>query len=67
MPRFRPNRPPPPASALTFTLQDASQVSGLSVSTLRRRAADGSLRLVRVGCRTLVDGASLRALLGIAA
>jgi hypothetical protein len=55
---------PPPHSALTFTLPRASTLSGLSVATLRRRAKEGSLRLVRVGSRTLVAGDSLRRLLG---
>jgi hypothetical protein len=55
---------PPPHNALTFTLPGASTLSGLSVATLRRRAKDGSLRLIRVGSRTLVAGDSLRRLLG---
>jgi hypothetical protein len=63
--RSRRGKPPPFRDALTFTLPDASTLSGLSVATLRRRAADGALRLVRVGSRTLVHGDSLRALLGI--
>ena len=56
-------RPAPLLTAITYTLPDAARMSGLSVATLRRRAADGSLRLIRVGFRTLVCGASLRALL----
>ena len=50
--------------AITYTLQGAAAASGLSVATLRRRAKDGALRLVRVGRRTLVCGRSLRAMLG---
>ena len=65
--RARKEKPPPYRDALTFTLPDASTISGLSVATLRRRAAEGGLRLVRVGSRTLVHGDSLRDLLGIAA
>lgn len=50
--------------AITFTLQDASALSGLSTDSLRRREKEGALRFVRVGCRTLVDGDTLRRLLG---
>jgi hypothetical protein len=53
--------------ALTFTLADAARLSGLSQATLRRRAAEGSLRLVKVGGRTLVDAASLRRMLSVVA
>jgi hypothetical protein len=62
----RKSRPknPPPHYAFTFTLPGAAALSGLSVATLRRRAKEGSLRLVRVGSRTLVAGDSLRRLLG---
>jgi hypothetical protein len=56
---------PPSRNAITFTLGGASTLSGLSVATLRRRAKEGSLRLVRVGSRTLVAGDSLRRLLGV--
>jgi len=65
--RARKEKPPPYRDALTFTLPDAATISGLSVATLRRRAAEGGLRFVRVGSRTLVQGDSLRDLLGIAA
>jgi len=50
---------------LTVTLQNASFMSGLSRSTLLRRASDGSLSTVSVGGRRLVVVASLRALLGL--
>ncbi|MCX8133897.1 MAG: helix-turn-helix domain-containing protein [Roseococcus sp.] len=49
---------------LAHGLAEASHVSGLSASTLRRRAREGRLKLVRVGRRTLVDAQSLRRLLG---
>lgn len=55
--------PRPAAPPLAYTLSDASAACGLSRSTLYRHAAAGRLRLVRVGGRTLVDAASLRALL----
>jgi excisionase family DNA binding protein len=51
------------ATPLAYTLNDASATCGLSRSTLYRHAAAGRLRLVRVGGRTLVDAASLRALI----
>jgi hypothetical protein len=60
----RRERQAPPANALAYTLPDAPKLSGLSAATLRRRAKEGALRLFRVGGRTLVDGASLRRLLG---
>ncbi len=50
-------------SSFTMTLSNAAAISGLSVSTLRRHAAKGSLRLIKLGGRTLVDTASLRRLL----
>jgi hypothetical protein len=53
-------------SPWAYTLPDATVVTGLSVATLRRRAKEGRLRLLQVGGRTLVEAASLRALLGLA-
>ncbi len=50
---------------LVYTLRDAAYVSSLSEDTLRRRAKEGKLRLVKVEGRTLVDAASLRRLLGV--
>lgn len=52
-------------SQITYGLKDSAAVSGLSVSTLYRHAKAGRLRLVKVGARTLVDAASLLALLGV--
>ena len=57
----------PAADPLTYTLNAATGVCGLSRSTLYRHAAAGRLRLVKVGGRTLVDAASPRALVGGAA
>ena len=51
---------------ITYGLKESAAVSGLSVSTLYRHAKAGRLRLVKVGARTLVDAASLLALLGVA-
>ncbi len=58
---------PIPPGAVAGTLQDAAITVGLSVATLRRHAAAGRLRLFKVGHRTLVDAASLRALMAGAA
>lgn len=57
----------PAIAPLTHTLNDAARITGLSRSTLYRHAAANRLRLVKVGGRTLVDAASLRALVGAAA
>lgn len=67
MPRLSPNKPAPNPGALAFTLSQATQVSGLSRSTLRRRGKEGALRLFRCGGRMMVCGTSLRAFLGVAA
>jgi hypothetical protein len=66
-PSRRQRRPPQPvpAGAVTATLKDAAVTVGLSPLTLRRRAADGHLRLLKVAGRTLVDVASLRAMVGL--
>jgi excisionase family DNA binding protein len=56
-----------PATPLSYTLNDAAHITSLSRSTLYRHAAAGRLRLVKVGGRTLVNAASLRALIGSAA
>ena len=53
------------ADPITYGLKDSADASGLSISTLYRHAKAGRLRLVRVGGRTLVVAASLRALLGV--
>ena len=44
-------------------LPRAPQIFGLSRSGLYRLAADGSIRMVKMGSRTLVDAASVRAFL----
>jgi hypothetical protein len=58
------DRPAPLPDAITYTLHDAARISGLSLATLRRRAADGLLSTHRVCGRRLVNGDSLRAMLG---
>lgn len=48
-----------------LSLNDAADVTGLSVATLRRRISDGSLRAHRVGPKLLkVDRNSLLELIG---
>lgn len=50
---------------LTYTINDAATVSGLSRSTLYREYKAGRLRMVSVCGRRLVDAASLCTLLGV--
>jgi hypothetical protein len=64
MPRIRKDAPAPNPGAISFTLQQAARVSGISPSTIRRRADEWGLRLFRAGGRRMVDGASLRRFLG---
>jgi excisionase family DNA binding protein len=64
--RRRSARPAPLPDPLAYGLADAAHLSGLSRATLRRRAAEGALRLVRVGGRTLIPAESLKRLLNIA-
>ena len=64
MPKLRKDAPPPLASALSYTLQQAARLCGLSTITLRRRGAEGKLRLFRCGGRRMVDGDSLRQMVG---
>ncbi len=52
---------------LAHTLGRAARISGLSIATLRRHEKAGRLTFYRVGRRTLVSAASLRALLGVEA
>lgn len=44
-------------------LPKAPGIFGLSRSNLYRLAADGKIRMVKIGARTLVDAASVRAFL----
>lgn len=52
-------------SPITVTLATASFMSGLSRSTLLRRADEGSLETLLVGGRRLVLVASLKKMLGV--
>ncbi len=51
----------------SYTLMEAARITGLSIATLRRHEKAGRLTFHRVGRRTLVSAASLRALLGVEA
>jgi hypothetical protein len=51
------------ADRIAFTLAEASQISGLSITTLRRHFQNGRLESHRVGGRRLVDAISLRRLI----
>lgn len=48
---------------LTVTLVEASRLSGLSKSTLRRRNAEGKITLLKADGLVLVEMASLRSYL----
>jgi excisionase family DNA binding protein len=54
----------PLTERLSYTLQEACAVTGLSESTLRRRAKEGQLRLHRVGGRVVIPADELRRLVG---
>ena len=66
MPDGRRNRARAPADpqAHAFTIGDAQAMGAPGRTTIYALAKQGRLRLIKVGGRTLVDGASLRALLG---
>lgn len=59
-----PQRHRPVDARAGFTIKGAVEWSGLSRSALYRAAADGRLVLRKFGRTTIVDGASLAALLG---
>lgn len=59
-----PRKRPQPADALTYTVGDACALSGLGRTKIFELLKDGTLRRVKVGDRTLIGGASFRALLG---
>jgi hypothetical protein len=53
--------------AFAYTIPDAQSMGAPGRTKIYELAKDGKLKLLRVAGRTLVDGASLRALLGVAA
>ena len=48
---------------LGYSFKSAAEASGLSVPTLYRRAAEGKLRVTKVGRRSIIPASSLRALI----
>jgi excisionase family DNA binding protein len=53
----------PPIAPLAYRIPDAVRVSGVSKSKLYALAAEGKLRLSRVGGRTLISHAELQRLI----
>ena len=51
------------SGVLTLTLRRASDVTGISIATLRRHEQAARLVFIKVGGRTLVDARSLETLL----
>lgn len=61
MPKGAAHAPPlPPWEAITLTYATASEISGLSRSSLSAHVAHGNLRAKVVGGRTLIIASSLR-------
>lgn len=56
---------PPPAldAAIAYSPKDAAIVTGLSRTTLYKLIGEGRLELRKVGTRSLIPAASLRALI----
>ena len=67
MPQVSLSNSAPPVPVLTITNKTAAQITGLSRSTLLRRADEGELRTVLCHGRRLVDLASLKKLVGVEA
>jgi hypothetical protein len=64
MPRVRKDKPAPLTTAISFTLSQGEQVSGLSRTKLRRLIADGQLESFKLGGTRMIKGDSLRRMLG---
>jgi hypothetical protein len=60
-------RPAPCPNAFAFTIPDTQAMGGPGRTKIYDLAKSGELKLIRIAGRTMVDGASLRALLGVAA
>jgi hypothetical protein len=60
-------RPAPSPNAFAFTIEDAQAMGGPGRTKIYDLAKRGELKLIDVGGRTMVDGDSLRSLLGVAA
>ena len=53
----------PAHEALAIRMADATAILGASKSTIYKLAAEGQLRLIKLGRTTLIDGNSARSLL----
>ena len=62
MPRNRARAKPSP-QAITFTIADTEAISGIGKTKLYQLHKEGRLDFIKVDGKTLVTGASLRALL----
>jgi hypothetical protein len=60
-------RPSPSPNAFAFTIADAQSMGGPGKTKIYEMAKSGELKMIRVAGRTLIDGDSLRALLGVSA
>jgi hypothetical protein len=58
-------RPLPDPNAFAFTIHDAQSMGGPGRTKLYELAKLGQLKLIKVAGRRMVDGDSLRALLGV--
>lgn len=58
------NSPDMPPERLAFGVTEAAQVAGIGRSTLYAAMADGQLRAVKLGKRTLIPAEELRRFLG---
>lgn len=56
--------PEPSPHAIAYSWSQSARITGLSVSSLRRRANEGKLKVVRVAGRTLIVAADLKRLVG---
>lgn len=58
-------RPPARPDQLAYTITQVQEVGGPGRTKTYELVAEGKLKLVRVGGRSRITGASLRALLGV--
>lgn len=58
--------PAPLDQALAYSIPDAARVSGLGRTTVYKLAKEGKLELRKVGARSVITAASLRALIEVA-
>jgi hypothetical protein len=65
--RRRSRRAAPSPNAFAYTIADAQAMGGPGRTKIYDLGKRGDLKLIKVAGRTMVDGASLRALLGVAA